>query len=110
VSDLGANTVSNAIATGTGGADVGELQHVRFVDAGTAGVAVYADDITLTAVGDNTESVNAIGIYFLISDTGVENPLVCYIDTGTGFGFTPFSSTVDVVWDTGTNRIFSVGA
>ena len=110
VSDLGANVVAGGIATGTGGDDRGELQNVRFVNAGTAGVAVDANDFTVTGMGDGTQSVNALALYFLISNSGDENPLLAYIDTGTGFGFTPFSSTVTVTWDSGTNRIFSVGA
>jgi len=108
VSDLGTNIVEDGGASGTG-AEEGELQNVQLRNS-NSGVALDADDLTMTGVGDGVESVNAIVIAVLLSDSGDENPLVCYIDTGSGFGFVPNGSTVTITWDAADDYIFSIGA
>lgn len=64
-----------------------------------------ADDITFSNVsGDVSE---AIVIY---QDTGVENTsrLIAYIDIATGLPIIPGGSDIDVQWDNGINRIFTL--
>lgn len=70
----------------------------------TAGVA-DADDITFTGVTGAT--VEALVLY---KDTGVAatSPLIAYIDSATGLPFTPNGSDVDVIWDSGANKIFKL--
>lgn len=108
VSDLGTNIVFNGGASGTG-AEEGELQNVIFVDS-TNGVGVDADNLTMTGVGDNTESVNVIVLYQLRDDSNDLNPLLAHIDTGTGFDFTPNGSTVTITWAGSPDYVFSIGA
>ncbi len=70
----------------------------------TGGVADAAD-ITFTAVtGDVCE---ALVIY---KDTGVESTsrLIAYIDTATGLPVTPNGGDINVVWDSGVNKIFKL--
>lgn len=71
----------------------------------TAGV-FDADDITLTAVsGDPFESL------VLFNDTpGAEGSkdLIAYIDSATGLPFTPSGGDVQIVWDSGANKIFKL--
>ena len=108
VSDLGTNVVANGGGSGTG-AEEGELQNMQLRNS-NSGVALDADDLTMTGVGDGVESVNAIVIAVLVSDSGDENPLVCHIDTGTGFDFVPNASTVTITWAGADDYIFSIGA
>ena len=64
-----------------------------------------ADDITFSSVsGDVSE---AIVIY---QDTGTESTsrLIAYIDTATGLPITPTGADIDVQWDSGTDRIFTL--
>lgn len=70
----------------------------------TAGVA-DANDLTFTAVTGAT--VEALVLY---KDTGVAatSPLIAYIDSATGLPFTPNGSDVDVIWDSGANKIFKL--
>jgi len=70
----------------------------------TLGVADAAD-ITFTAVsGDISEEL------VIDRDTAVEgtSPLICNIDTATGLPITPNSGDIDVLWDSGANKIFKL--
>ncbi len=70
----------------------------------TAGV-FDANDITFTAVaGDQCE---ALVIY---EDTGVEatSRLICFIDNAAEFPITPNGGDIDVLWDSGANKIFKI--
>jgi hypothetical protein len=70
----------------------------------SAGVADAAD-VTLSAVtGDESE-------YILIyKDTGVESTstLIGLIDTATNLPITPNGGDIQIVWDSGANRIFKL--
>ena len=70
----------------------------------TAGVADAAD-VTFTAVTGAT--VEAAIIY---KDTGVSStsPLIAYIDTATGLPVTPNGGNIDIIWDSGANKIFKL--
>lgn len=63
-----------------------------------------ANDVTLSNVsGDSVEAV------ILYKDAGGGSTLlICYIDTGDGFPLTPNGGQVDIVWDNGANKIFSL--
>jgi len=69
-----------------------------------AGVADAAD-VTFTAVSGAT--VEAIVIY---KHTGVEGTsrLIAYIDTATGLPVTPNGGDINLVWDSGANKIFKL--
>ncbi len=70
----------------------------------TAGVA-DADNITLNNIsGDEFEAL------VIFQDTGTEatSRLVCYMDTATGMPFTPAGADLDIQWDSGVNRIFTL--
>lgn len=64
-----------------------------------------AADISFTSVTGNT--VEALIIY---KDTGsaATSPLIAYIDTATGLPVTPNGGNIDVVWDSGANKIFAL--
>ena len=71
----------------------------------TDGVA-DADDTSLVAT-----AASACNALVLFKDTG--NPatdlLIAYIDTATGLPFTPSAGgTVNIVWDSGANKIFKL--
>ncbi len=64
-----------------------------------------ADDLTLTSVtGDPSEAI------ILYKDTGVEatSRLIAYIDTATGLPVTPNGANINIVWDSGANKIFKL--
>lgn len=70
----------------------------------TAGVADAAD-ITFTAVtGDPSESI------VIYKDSGVAgtSQLIAYIDTATGLPVTPNGGDIQIVWDSGANKIFKL--
>jgi hypothetical protein len=115
--DLATDTIKAAlIDTGTYTVDLAnhdfydDLSGVVGTDAtlGTkttaAGGVFDAADTTFSSVSGNT--VEAIVIY---KDTGVAgtSALICYIDTGTGFPFTPNGSDVIVQWNA--SGIFDIG-
>lgn len=89
------------------------MLNLTIASAGS-GQALDADDFTaanqLTSVGDGAETVN----FFVLADgqggSAATDPLIAHVDTGTGFDFTPNSSTVEITFDSGTNKIFSIGA
>lgn len=78
----------------------------KTTDQPTAGV-FDADNVTLTPVSAGLTSMALI----LYKDTGTQNtsPLLAYIDSATGLDVTTDGSDVVVTWDTGANRIFSIG-
>ena len=103
IADLSTHIVSNGQS--------GNLASKALVDISGGGVAFDAADLTggsaMTNVGDGTETIGAIVLY---DDTVASDPLIVYIDSGTGFGVLPNASTIEVTWDSGNNRIFSFGA
>jgi len=64
-----------------------------------------AGDLTFAAV--NGDSVEGLVLY---QDTGVEGTsrLITYIDTATGLPVTPNGGDINVVWDSGVNKIFKL--
>jgi len=65
-----------------------------------------ADDIQVTAI--SATQVIAIVLY---KDTGNDNtsPLIAYLDNVSGIPFTPAANgTVQIVWDNGSYKIFSL--
>lgn len=91
LSDLGANTIGTAQTLAS--------------KTVTNGIFDAADITFPTVTTGNT--VNAIAIY---KDTGVAgtSPLIDYIDTVTGLPLTTSGADVDVQWDNGAYRIFSL--
>ena len=80
--------------------------------AGTLGTKTIAlgvfDAADVTFTGVTGSSVEALIIY---KDTGVAgtSPLIAYIDTvASGLPVTPNSGNIDVAWDSGASRIFSL--
>lgn len=70
----------------------------------TAGVADAAD-VTLTSVtGDQAESID------IYKHTGTESTstMIANIDTATGLPVTPNGGNINIVWDSGANRIFKL--
>ena|SRR5690349_8250115 len=105
--DTGAYTVNlatdqfaNIIAGGAKIATSGNLANKTV----TAGVA-DADDITFTSVSG--ASCEALVIW---QDTGNQatSRLIAYIDTATGLPVTPNGNNIDVIWDSGANKIFKL--
>lgn len=70
----------------------------------TAGVADADDGVFTAATGDQSEAV------LVYKDTGVETTsrLIGYIDTATGLPVTPNSGNINIVFDSGVNRIFKL--
>ncbi len=91
LSDLGANTIGTAQTLAS--------------KTITNGVFDAADITFPTVTTGNT--VNAVAIY---KDTGVAgtSPLIDYIDTVTGLPLTTSGADVDIQWDSGAYKIFSL--
>jgi len=71
----------------------------------TAGV-LDAADVTLTTVtGDPFES---IVLYNNTPATEATKDLIAFIDTATGLPCTPNGGNINIVWDSGANRIFKL--
>lgn len=71
----------------------------------TTGGVFDAEDVTFTAVtGDPCEC------YVLYKDTGVAatSPLIAYFDTATGLPITPNGADINLVFDSGANKIFAL--
>lgn len=70
----------------------------------TAGVADAADVTFSTVTGDPSESID------IYEDSGTESTssLLANIDTATGLPVTPNGGNINVVWDSGANRIFKL--
>lgn len=70
----------------------------------SAGVADAADVTLTTVTGDQFESID------IYKDTGVESSsrLIANIDTATGLPCTPNGGNINIVWDSGVNRIFKL--
>ena len=65
-----------------------------------------AADCTFTTPTSGT-SIEALIIYKDTGTAGTSN-LIAYIDTGTGLPFTSNGADVDIVWDSGSNKIFAL--
>lgn len=72
----------------------------------TNGVADASDLLPLAAAVSGA-TVEALVVYL---DTGVAgtSTLIAYIDTAGNLPFTPNGGPMDVVWDSGANRIFAL--
>jgi hypothetical protein len=68
----------------------------------TGGTADAADITVATVTGDPFESIN------IYSDTHASDALIAYIDTATGLPFTPSGGDIEVQWDAGANKIFTL--
>lgn len=66
-----------------------------------------ADNLTPAFSSVSGDVSEAIVIY---QDTGVESTsrLIAYIDTATGLPITPNGGDIDITWDNGANRIFTL--
>lgn len=72
----------------------------------TAGVADAADTV-FTAVTNASQGAAVV----IFKDTGTDttSPLICYIDQATaGLPVTPNGGDINVIWDSGANRIFKL--
>jgi len=88
------------IAAGARVAVSGALQN----PTSTGGVA-DADDITISAVtGATVESL----VCYQHTGTDSTSELVLYIDTATGLTYTPNGSDVNLIFDSGANKIFKL--
>jgi len=65
-----------------------------------------AADCTFTTPSAGT-SIEALIIYKDTGNTATSN-LIAYIDTGTGLPFTSNGADIDIVWDSGSNKIFAI--
>lgn len=70
----------------------------------TAGVADADDSVFTAATGDQSEAV------IIYKDTGsaATSQLIGFIDTATGLPVTPNTGNINVVFDSGTNKIFKL--
>jgi len=71
----------------------------------TAGVFDAADVTLATVTGDPSES---IVIYNDTPGTEATKDLISFIDTATGLPVTPNGGNINVVWDSGANKIFKL--
>jgi hypothetical protein len=70
----------------------------------TAGVADAADVTFLAVTGAVSEAIVIVKWVTQASDS----PLVAYIDSATGLPVTPNGGDIQVVWDSGANKIFKL--
>ena len=71
----------------------------------TAGVFDAADVTLTTVTGDPFES---IVLYDNTPATEATKDLIAFIDTATGLPCTPNGGNINIVWDSGANRIFKL--
>ena len=71
----------------------------------TSGVFDAADCTFSTPSAGTT--IEALIIYKDKGNTATSN-LIAYIDTGTGLPFTSNGADIDIVWDSGSNKIFAL--
>jgi hypothetical protein len=81
------------------------VSYIALAPADPAAGVADAPDVTFLAV---TGSVcEAIVIVKWVSEAA-DSPLVAYIDTATGLPVTPNGGDIQVVWDSGANKIFKL--
>lgn len=68
----------------------------------TGGTADATDVTVATVAGAEFESIN------IYDDTHASDALIAYIDTATGLPFTPSGGDIEVQWDAGANKIFTL--
>jgi hypothetical protein len=68
---------------------------------GVAGCANYA---YAAVTGDPSEAI----VYYKDTGTAATSPLICYIDTATGLPVTPNGGDINIVIDTGANKLFKL--
>jgi hypothetical protein len=104
--DTGAYTVDTAVHANLSDVPAGARVATATLASptATAGTADAAD-VTFPAVSGATSE--ALVLY---KDTGVESTstLIAYIDTATGLPVTPNGGDVNVTWDSGANKIFTL--
>ena len=54
------------------------------------------------------DDIDAIILYDDQTASQDQNPVICYIDTGTGFGLTPNNTVIEIEWNA--SGIFTIGA
>jgi len=70
----------------------------------TLGVA-DADDITfLSVTGDQAELI----VIFKFVTNDADSPVIALIDTATGLPVTPDGNNINILWDSGANKIFAI--
>ena len=74
------------------------------------GAVFDADDLTYTAVPAGTGTGTAAEALVLWVDTGTPATsfLIAYFDTVTGLPVTPNGGNIQIVWDSGSNKIFKL--
>ena len=77
------------------------------------GAVFDADDVTFTAVaaGTGTPASNTIAeavVIYKHTGTPATSLLIAYIDTATGLPVTPNGGDIQIVWDSGANKIFKL--
>ena len=99
-----ANLATDQYYSSLSGATVGTDQTLASKTV-TSGVADAAD-VSFTGLS-SAPSIEAVVIY---KDTGVAatSPLIAYIDTATNLPVSAGATQVDVVWDSGSNKIFKL--
>jgi hypothetical protein len=78
--------------------------------SGVLGTPVALSSKTVTSgVFDEADCtfIEALIIYKDTGNTATSN-LIAYIDTGTGLPFTSNGADIDIVWDSGSNKIFAI--
>ncbi len=74
-------------------------------ESGLAGVADAADGTFPTvAAGDAIQNI----VLYKHTGTDSTSNLIARLDTGTGLPVTPNAADIDVVWDSGANKIFKL--
>lgn len=64
-----------------------------------------AADVTFTAVtGDPSEAI----LIYKDTGTGTTSPLIAYIDTATNLPVTPNGGNINIAWDNGASKIFTL--
>lgn len=97
-------TLSDVPSTARHTNDGGSAVALTLIDAASGGV-LDANDISFTGM-TSAPAYNAIIIYRRISSGDANTRLLLYIDTGTsGLPTSAGATTVNVVWDNGTNKI-----
>jgi hypothetical protein len=91
--------------TGGGGGTIVSTTAALGSKTTTAGVAAAADTLF------SSVSAGAACPYLIIAkDTGVAgtSPLIAYIDTASGLPVTPNGANINLIFDTGANKIFKL--
>ncbi|MCH9735905.1 MAG: hypothetical protein K0U78_15355 [Actinomycetia bacterium] len=91
--------------TDNAGAEVARTTAAMTNPTALLGVA-DADDISFLSVAGGT-TAEAVVIYEQVTND-TDSPLIAYIDTATGLPVTTDGNNVNVLWDSGADRIFAI--